>query len=373
MNSYGMRSMLVGALLCAAVVALAASAAPAASKVDMHGFILNRLYFAPGAAHFEVERIGLQAAVPLSDDAKALVEWYYHYWSTVGGMATGGQFWLESAYVDYNDKCGGRLRVGRGRNFAFGITPTGGMRKTTEYGLVSEAMTMDRITGLQYHMDAKNGWAWDAALYNGYSLGSRPTQDMHTSWFSANTHLCDRENVGKDVLEVSARVAKQMSPTLGIGVSARGGKLSPGSDGVGFLQTNFNPAWTSRTKMRYGLDAIYRRSPWIANAEFYLAKTGDLDHSTYALLVGHEPKNPNAAKAYVRYGVSDLDLTAAEVTSTSNQLTFDQAQWMFSVVQPIRPGLWVELAYIANDQDPLVAGVTVPENDIGFVELAAMY
>ena len=332
----------------------------------MHGFMLNRAYFEPGAAHFEVERIGLQASAPLSDDVTALVEWYYHYW------APSNQLWLESAYVDYKDKAGGRLRVGRGRNFAFGITPTGGMRKTTEYGLVSEAMTMDRITGVQYHKAEKSGWSWDAAVYNGFNLGSRPVM-LVPAVRSGNLHLCDRENASRDVLEVSARVAKKVIPSLEVGLSARGGKLSP-SD-VSFLQTNFNPAWTSRTKMRYGLDGIYRKGEWIANGELYLAKTGDLDHMAYAVLGGYEPKSPNAVKAYVRYGVSDLDLKVADVSQANltKELTFDQEQWMFSLVQPVRPGVWVELAYIINDQDPLVTGVSVPKNDVGFVELASMF
>jgi len=364
MNSGDGRVKLIAVvLLCAIVVVIAAAAAPAA-KVDIHGFILNRLYYKPGAAHFEVERISLQASAPITDDVSALVEWYFHQW------APSDRLWLESAYVDFKDKCNGRLRVGKGRSYAFGITPTGGMRKMSEYGLVSEAFTQDRVTGLQYNKTDKKGVAWGLGVYNGYNLGSRPVSDGHAFQHVANSHLCDRENTSKDVLEVSGRVTKKVIPELELGLSIRGGKLSPTD--VTFVQQHFNSAWTSRTKMRYGLDAVYRgKSGLISNAELYLARTSELNHMAYALLVGYEPKNPNAMKAYARWGVSNLDLSAADVSpgSVTDQLTFDNEQLMFSLVQPIRPGVWVEIAYIANDQDPLVAGVSLPENDIGFVEL----
>lgn len=372
MNSQHPRVTLVTtAVVCAVVVMLAASAASAA-KVDIHGFMLNRFYYDPGEAHFEVERIGLQASAPLADDVKTLIEWYYHNW------APSDKLWLESAYVDFDNVYGGRLRAGRGRSYVFGITPTGGTRRTSEYGLVSETFTMDRIEGLQYMRDEKDGWAWAAGVYNGYSLGRRPTMDLHIytpphgGEHTANAHLTDRENNQRDVLEVAAKLTKHVNPSLQVDFSVRGGEISVAD--VAFVNDNFNANWTSRTKLRYGLDAIYKKGEWMSNAELYLAKTSELDHIGYAILVGYEPKNPAAMKAYVRYGVSDLDLSAADLApaspgALSDQLTADHEQWMLSLIQPIRPGVWVEFAYIINDQDTVAPGVSMPENDIGFVEL----
>jgi len=385
MNSHGVRVKLaVGMLLCGVVLALAASAAPAA-KVDIHGFLLNRFYFDPGTAHFETERIGLQASAPLADDVSGLIEWYYHPWSTTA------PWYLESAYVDFKDKVGGRLRVGKGRSYVFGITPTGGMRKTSEYGLVSELFTQDRVIGLQYNTQPKRGVAWGVGVYDALNLGSRAVADNHVAGLAGNSHLCDRENTDRRALEAAARVTKQFTPALQVGLSVREARLS--SNDLAFLRKNFNRAWTSRAKMRYGLDATYRgKDGLISNAEVYLARTSSLDHLAYALLVGYEPKNPNAMKAYVRWGVSNLNLSAADVdpalpASTdpstdpvyiaakklSDELTADQQQLMLSLVQPIRPGVWVELAYIVNGQDTLTPGVKIPHNDVGFVELCAMF
>jgi hypothetical protein len=381
MNSHGVRVKLaVGMLLCGVVLALAASAAPAA-KVDIHGFLLNRFYFDPGTAHFETERIGLQASAPLADDVSGLIEWYYHPWSTTA------PWYLESAYVDFKDKVGGRLRVGKGRSYVFGITPTGGMRKTSEYGLVSEVFTQDRVIGLQYNTQPKRGVAWGVGVYDALNLGSRAVADNHVAGLAGNSHLCDRENTDRRALEAAARVTKQFTPALQVGLSVREARLS--SNDLAFLRKNFNQAWTSRAKMRYGLDATYRgKNGLISNAEVYLARTSSLDHLAYAILVGYEPKNPNAMKAYVRWGVSDLNLSAADVdpglpASTdpayaaakklSDELTADQQQLMLSLVQPIRPGVWVELAYIVNGQDTLTPGVKIPHNDVGFVELCAMF
>jgi hypothetical protein len=354
--------MIVLAVIGATVLAaMPASAAP----VEVHGFMLNRIYVSPGETHFNAERIGLQVSGPLAPDVKGLVEWYYHNW------APADKLWLESAYVDFN-LCEGRLRAGRGRNIIFGLTPTGGMRKTSEYGLVSETFTLERIEGVQYTKTEDKGWGWGVGVYNGYSLGQRPTMDIHVLEHAANPHLTDRENSKADVLEVAGRLSRKVNPELEVGVSARGGDMS--ITDLGFLHDHFNSTWTSRSRVRYGLDAVYRgKKEWMANAELYLAKTSEMDHVGWALLVGHEPKNPHALKAYARYGVSDLDLSAKDVDDPTDPLTFDHQQLMLSVIQPLRPGVWLEYAWIQNTENTLVSGVSVPENDVGFVELFAAF
>jgi len=386
MNSHDVRVKLVAtALMCAVVLMLAAAAASAAAKVDIHGFMLNRFYVKPGEAHFEAERIGLQVSSQLTEDVKPLIEWYYHYWAPTDKL------WLESAYVDFTTRKvfqGGTLRVGRGRNNTFEITPSYGNRKISEYGLFSETFTLDRVDGIQYFKPEKDGWWWGLAVFNGYALGSRPTMDIHVTEHKANPHLTDRENVTRDTLEYSAKVSKQIIPELTVGLSARGGRLAP-SD-VQFLQTNFNRTWSSRTKWRVGPDIVYRNKPWIANAELLFAKSGQLDYDGWEVLVGYEPLNPAAIKGYVRYGQVNMDLSAAELNPSlgglvpgdagfpaarllSDQLTADHRQWMFSVVQPIRPGVWVQVEYLINTENTVSPGVSIPENDAAFVELDTVW
>jgi hypothetical protein len=372
-NSHDGRVKLITmVLMCAVVLALVAAAAPAAT-VDIHGFMLNRFYVKPGEAHFEVERIGLQASTQLAPDVKPLVEWYYHYWAPTDKL------WLESAYVDFTNKRvfqGGTLRAGRGRLNTFEITPSYGNRKTSEYGLFSETFTLDRVDGIQYLKPEKNGWWWGLSVFNGYALGTRPTMDIHVLEHAANPHLTDRENSKRDTLEYAAKISKQVMPSLNVGVSARVGKLAP-SD-VQFLQDNFNQTWTSRTKWRFGPDATFRKKPWIANAELIFAKSGELDYRGWEILAGYEPLNPNGTKGYVRYGRVDQELSLADYnpgvpSATSALLAADHSQWMLSVVQPIRPGVWLQIEYLINDQETVVPGTVVPQNDVGFIELDTVW
>ena len=123
--------VLAGMLLAFSMAAFAADAAPSA---QIHGYMQNRIYAGDGASpEFRSERISVSALAGLPDDSSAYVEVYYQPWASASGL------YLESAYYD-RPLGKGRLRVGKGRRITFGMTPSYPNRKTSNYGLVAEAL-----------------------------------------------------------------------------------------------------------------------------------------------------------------------------------------------------------------------------------------
>jgi hypothetical protein len=344
---------------------LAVATQAEAVPVEVHGAVQGRLYFADTAASFaQIERIILSAKAPINETTAAYVEWYYHDWAS-------SPWFLDSAYVDLIDKSGGRLRVGKGRSQVFGLTPSYGMRKTTEYGIASEAFTMDRIVGAQYNKTEKGGLEWGVGIHNTLKPSTR------LAGFTADgaapnlvAHLSDRDvtTFGLDSkrLAVSGRVVQPIGDSIRLGASYKVGKLSP-ADLTAF-NTLLGTAYTSTTNTRWGVDLTYRppsKRGIVANLEHYVGQTAGLDHSASAVLVGYEPGTPRGIKAYVRYGTAPIDITP----NPANRTTWDVQQWMYSIVIPVRPNsCWVQAEYQTNSESAPAPASSV-QNDIFFVEL----
>jgi len=342
-------------------------AAAWAIECETHGFILNRVYASPGKPpFFQVDRVSVQSVVKLSKRCSGSVEIYHHPY--VPGVAAAEPYrtYVESAYVDLWDAEGkGFFRVGRGRRLSFGMVPTYGNRKTSNYGLVSETFTQDRIQGIQYCRTVEN-LSYAASLYTAYRIGNRPLGlgGVTTSPANAVIHLADRD-VPHDInqrLEVSARVGCRTPQGLSGGLSFASSKLSPAD--LGYMQAHFDPAYTGRTRARYGLDAQYLKDPWIGQLELYLGKTSDLDHNAWCVLAGRT--FPKGQKLYLRYASANND-----ITPTADQLTWDTTQLMLSAVQPIKwtgGPVWIQVEYERNDEKP-PSGTNKIKNDVFFAEL----
>lgn len=351
-------------LLCLA----AGSALAEDDGLIIKGWILNRLYAEPGNAHFEMERVSLVASKKIDADLDAYVEYYYHHW--VNRAVPGPSPWfLESAYVNYTDERGNQLRVGKGRNYCFGIVPHYGNRKHSEYGLVAETFTQERIVGAQYFGSTPDKKLdYGIALYNALRMGSR-NAGTDQAVFRGDPfvrHLADKGEGNN--LEVSARVAAQIVEGGKVGLSFRRGELRPSE--IAFLATNnlVPPATTDDTNRRWGVDFDYK-SPTgvVAQAEYYDATASTLDFKGWDVLVGFVPvDDPMGIKYYARYGKLDLNPPGV----TANELTWDQKQLILSVVKPLRAKkpVWLQLEYIKNDEDPPAAALE-KDNDVFFLEL----
>lgn len=352
----------------------AAFAADSAPSIQVHGYLQNRIYAASGAnPEFRTDRISVSTTANLQDKSTAYVEVYYLPYAATSGL------YLESGY--YDTMVGqGHLRIGKGRNLSFGITPCYSNRKTSNYGLFAEAFTQDRIQGVQYY-NTLGTLDIAAGLYTGLRLGNKglgevPGDDINNPTHSV-AHLAFRDTPGgySKNLQASARVgSKWLDGALKIGVSQSYAKLDPRDMTAlnsTLLPTNpftgaasttpIGATFTSDTLRMLGFDLTYTKpSGFVMEGEWVKANISDLDCSGYYILFGWQP--PKGWNFYARYGAQLMG-----ITPTDNPLTWDVKQISLSAVQPIRKGIWLQYEYEINTE-VTNTGDNI-KNNLLFVEL----
>lgn len=356
----------LGALLLG-IGTQAARAAESRLAVEVHGYMQNRFYFVPGAnPEFRSERISVSTTATLPDNSVGYVEVYYHPWASGSGL------YLESAY--YETGLGsGRIRVGKGRRVTFGITPAYANRRTSNYGLVSEAFTQDRIQGVQYLLQRKQLDA-GISVHTAYRLGTRligeVPGDTARNATHAVPHLALRDLPGElsQKLQVSARLGGRWidGPNgLRAGMSFSYGGLDRRD--VTFLQTATPPgrplvtAASPRTsQLQWGPDFTYRHpSGLLAQGELYFAEASNLGYAAGYVLGGYEL--PSGWRFYARYAQQEM-----HTPRSANPLSWDVQQLSLSVVQPIRKALWMQYEFERNTERTQNGRVS---NDVFFAEL----
>lgn len=337
-------------------------------NVEVHGFMLNRFYANPDAsARFVTERISTIVQAKVGEDGQAYFEVYWHPWITdsvvAGGTLTAewARTYVESAYVDL-PLGGNRIRVGKGRQLNFGMTPTYGNRKTTQYGIISETFTQDRIQGIQYYAK-KNSFDGGITLFSDQGVDTRSIGDF--AGVAADRvvkHLVDKDLPGR----ISGRLA--LAGKVGINkprfqahVSACTGGLSPSQLGAVNTAFGYTPDTPNTDHNKFGLDAIYNSGPFVAQAEWYTGKFSYVGIDGYSVMVGYQPKD--SRRFYVRYAALNNDRAP-----TTNSATWNTQQFTLGIVQPIRKGVWAELNWERNMESP-PTGVANVKNDLLFVEL----
>jgi hypothetical protein len=388
----GLLSGMVFAADAAAPTAPAVAATP--PPVQVHGYLQNRIYVpSGGSAEYRVERISLSALATLPKDSNAYVEWYYHPWTGTNGL------YAESAYYD-TALTQGRLRVGKGRRMTFGVVPAYPNRKTTNYGLVAEAMTQERIQGIQYTVQ-KGTLDAGLSLHTAYRLGIRnigdvPGDDVRNTATPTHVghvvpHLAFRDPVSgggtptttpnqlSRNLQISGRLGGKWGNGLKAGISysyagldrrditnlttaAAANVLSPLNPLTGLTPVNpLGVGFTKENMHVLGLDATYKHPcGLVLQGEFFDASVSNLDYNAWNALVGYEM--PSGWKLFARYGAQNMD-----TLRTDNPLSWDTQQLSLSLVEPLRKGLWLQYEYEHNMENSNT-GVDVP-NDIFFVEL----
>ena len=390
-------STLLAAAALLGIMSSFAFAADAPAGVQVHGYMQNRVYLADGAsAEFRSERISISALAPLPDESNAYVELYYHPWTSSNGL------YAESAYYD-TGLGAGRVRVGKGRRMTFGITPAYPNRKTSNYGLVSEAFTQDRIQGVQY-MIQKGALDAGISVHTAYRLGIRnigeiPGDDvrnnatagppLHIGHIVPHLSLRDpHSGSGTPVTstapnqlsrhpQFSGRLGGKWKSGLKAGVSysfahldardranlnTAGTVLAPTNPTTGAATPSIGGgAFTGESMRIFGLDAGHKfPCGLVLQGEFYDAKVSNLRYGAWNGLIGYEMKS--GWKFFARYAKQDMD-----IARSANPLTWDTQQVSISLVQPLRKGLWLQYEYEINTEDT-DTGLSVP-NNIFFVEL----
>ena len=294
--------------------------------------------------------------------------------TVVGALLYGGNtFFLEHAYLDLKDMpLSGILRIGATRNNCFGLVPVYPNRKTTNYGMVSDAFTHDRILGVQYLAKVKP-FDINVGIHNGYDIGTRTVgegvkkvtilADRDKSFTAATRNDTDKSK------ECSARIAFAPDRSVNVGVSGTIGRLSLAD------LTTLNPllgtAYTDRRKMRAGVDCtVTKLDPVIFQGECYEGWTSELQHMAYQGMAGYLFKKDGKPwiDIYARYGELNPDIAP----KAGLQATWKLAQTVLSCVYRFTPGAQLQLELEKNDQKNRSTAARVYDND-AILELTFFY
>lgn len=351
-------------------------------NVELHGYMQNRFYANEDySARFVTERVSLSAVGNLGDKI-GYIETYIHPWLTdkvvpspiagppnpvnaTGTAATADQFrvYLESAYVDM-PFAKGRIRLGKGRQLNFGLTPSYPNRKTTQYGILAETFTQDRITGAQYDYKCA-AFDFGASLFSDLQVETRSVGDFagavndNAKLVSTVKHFVDKDDPGNISGQLAGSVRFGVTkPDYQIHASGMTGGLQQAD--VNYIAGQYGTTSTVKTHNKYGLDGSISRGPYVLQAEAYQGHFSFLKVTGYQVLVGYQPKDKQ--RLYARWSALNNDRAPKAA-----QPTWDVQQLTLGFVQPISKGVWVEVDYENNTENP-GAGVSNKHNNMLFAE-----
>ncbi|MHB9030612.1 MAG: hypothetical protein ACYC9O_17745 [Candidatus Latescibacterota bacterium] len=334
-----------------AAILIASMASTVMAQVQVHGFLLARTVATPQNYAARIDRFGFQFAQTIDPEFDWLVETYIHPTLTTN---VAGRLYLESAYLNWHLKerlpWDFNVRIGKGRNYSYGITPTYGNRHTSDYSLYSEAFTQVRVIGFQTFSNFGN-FQIAASLLNPNILSTRQFPDfaLDNSVF-VPVSIADRDNDTGAIprsAAFSGRLGYKTS-ILNVGGSAYISKYGPGTIGAVEVENSVT---------RFGLDGELKMENGILlQGQFTIAQTpvdlnGDalretaLDHNGFEVLGGYEKGQYGLI---ARYGVVNYD----DEFQGLNQI-------MLSAVYKIRPTVHLRLEGLINGE----------QNDSGFAEV----
>lgn len=313
------------------------------AQVQTHGFILFRTIAASGVNSnytTRVERYGINFTEKVNDEFDWLTEIYIH-----PQMADArARLYMESAYLNWNLSnrlpWDFRVRIGKGRNYTYGIAPSYGNRRTSDYTLYSEAFTQLRVSGFQTFSQFGN-IQLAVALLNPYALRSRTLPDFAIG-DNIPIPICDRDNDNSTIQRV--------------GISGRLGYKTDMYNVGASMYMSETGSQDDNDHSRLGLDGELTLDNGImGQAQFTIAKTNGIDHNGGEVLVGWEP---GKAGLYARYGMLTYD----------DDTMYDLNQIMLSGVYKIHPRIHLRLEALLNGEDGKDVQADDINNDVIFFE-----
>ena len=329
---------------------LLGSATAVIAQVQVHGFLLARTIVTNNNYGARIDRYGLRILQKVDDEFDLLTEVYIH----PSEADARSRVYMESAFLNWHLKqrlpWDFNVRIGKGRNFCYGIAPSYANRRTSDYTLYSESFTQLRVTGFQTFSNFGNAQL-AIAIVNPYTQSSRMFPDFPIG-NCIPIPICDRDN---DTIAIKNRVG--VSGRLGykttmLNVGASGFVSQTGPDKAGGVKQK-------NAINRFGLDGELKLSSGLmAQAQFTLASTPsdldslgvkgkkdkipetDLSHNGGEVLVGWENWSTYKSGLYARYGM----LTYDDKLQGLNQI-------MVSAVYKIRPNIHLRLEGLINGEE----------------------
>ena len=365
-------------------------------QLKLGGYVRSRLW---GGQQEQTSFDVTELAFNLRYDITKNISGEFHVWWHPSGNSPDGEgfsnyknwagptTFIESAYAEFrNEFCifdgfGGpvksMLQVGKFRNFAYGITPTGPDRVTSDYGLFHESNSQSRITGIQHLMNW-NKLKANFAVFNGWSLSSgaryaaRPAGIRYLRQNQMN--LDDNSNKA-----MSVRFAYVPIEGLEAGVTGYHQRLS-NNDMAVFNQImgrnagtkgNFfgNPTDNNR-EWRTGLDLEYKRDPFFFQSQYFWGQVADVKANWWYILGGYKLKQFNT-EFYMRYAKANYDQTRYPDINASG--AWDRSELTPLIIYSFHPRVKLFLEYYFTwVNDP--KGYTGNTNaNYGFAELILFY
>ncbi len=349
-----------------ATLFLASSATVSLAQVQLHGFVLARTIVTHNNYAERIDRYGIQFAQTIDPEFDWLTELYVH----PNQADARSRLYMESAYLNWHLKerlpWDFNVRIGKGRNYTYGIAPTYGNRHTSDYSLYSEAFTQVRVLGFQTFSNFGN-WQIAASVLNPYLTSngtagnalSRPVPDFPLGNF-INIPICDRDNDTGGVIRRAAFSGRLGYKTSLVNVGGSAYVSENGPDAIGGTAVK-------NSVTRYGFDGELKTpGGLLLQGQVTLARTPvslsgnalnetELDHNGFEILGGYEKD---------RYGI----------TARYGQLSYDDKlqglnQTMISAVYKIRPTIHLRLEGLLNGEEKDAAkGFTEVDNDVLFFE-----
>jgi len=335
------------------------------AEVGTHGFILARSILTNNNYTARIERFGIKFSEKIDDEFDWVTEIYIHPQQPAGQ----GRLYLESAYLNWNLQervpWDFSVRIGRGRNYCYGQTPSYGRRRTSDYSLYSEVFTQLRVVGFQTFSNFGENIQLAVALINPYTNSGRFLPDFPVG-DNIRIPISDRDT--------------ESSTFNRVALSGRLGYKNELFNVGGNLYIS-DPEEGTGAKSRFGLDGeVKLENGILAQAQVTMAKSSidvpdyvnkvpgaggilvpgskgiqDVNHMGGEVLVGWEQ---DKVGLYARYGMVSFDDEMQALNSI-----------MLSAVYKILPRIHFRLEGLINgEDDDTTIGVGEIDNNVLFFE-----
>ncbi len=367
------------------------------SNLKLNGYVRSRWWEGDHEQNsFDVTEIAFNLRYDVSENISGEFHIWWHPSGNMSGRSeyanysnwAGDTTFIEAAFAEFRNlnigPVEGKLIVGKTRNMAYGITPSGSYdgRVTSDYSLFQESNNISRITGIQYLTKWKN-WKWNFAAFNGYAIagdagrfGSRPAGTRMLR--IGQMDLDDNNNKSYSTRLAYAFSKQDLIDKLEIGATYFTQKLSD-NDLANFnsimgrnpnMQGNFygDPS-RSRSDRRMGMDAAWDYGPYAVKAEYMRGSVSDVSCDWWYAMAGYKiPKLK--IDFWLRYSQANYQQQTIRDIRASG--AWDKDQWTPLIVYHLHPMADLYFEYYFNDTDS-PSDAHKLKNNYGFVELIVKY